>query len=292
MEDNLEFWRNFEVKKRVIAPSSNRATTIPIPLSFIETFKDTTNKNLTEAISKSQYAKDIEIKFGNKMAISANMMKSFFDNSINIIIPFVRTILKSKPVAAILMVGGYSESVLLQEAVKTNFPKIEIVVPEETSYTVMRGAVIFGFIPTIISKRVLKYTYGVRVTNNFLKGKHPESKRIHSDAGDQCSDVFDKHVEKDQVVNVGETQVWSVYSPLYKTQKYATISVYASEKSNPEYTDQDCDFVGMMTVDLSDAGELDRKIEVALSFSCTEIVIAAKEIKTGKETHATIDFLG
>ncbi|XP_060553294.1 heat shock 70 kDa protein 12A-like [Ruditapes philippinarum] len=292
MEDYLELWRDFEVKKKSITPSSIRATKMTIPLSLMETFKDKTHKDLAKSISETHYAKDIEIKSGNKMAISANMMRSFFTNSINSIIPFVTTILESKKVAAILMVGGYSESIMLQDAVKTNFPEIEIVVPEETSYSVMKGAIIFGFIPTIISKRVLKYTYGVRTTVNFFKGKHPESKRMQTDAGDKCQGIFDKHVEKDQEVNVGETQVWRVYTPLYKTQKHLNISVFASEKSNPEYTDKDCHFVGKVIVDLSDSGELDRKIEVALSFSCTEIVVAAKEMKTGKETHATIDFLG
>ncbi|XP_060556060.1 heat shock 70 kDa protein 12A-like [Ruditapes philippinarum] len=292
MEEYLDLCRDFEVRKALIAPTSNRTTGFTIPLSLMNEFKGTTHEDLAKSVSKTPYAKDIKIKNFNKMTISANMMKSFFKNSINCIIPFVRNILVSKNVSAILMVGGYSESIMLQEAVKTNFPEIEIVVPEETSYTVMRGAVIFGYIPTIMSTRILKYTYGVRVAEKFLKGKHPESKLVQTDDGDKCNDIFDKHVEKDKVVNVGETKVWRVYTPMQKTQKQINISVFASEKTNPEYTDQDCHFVGKMIVDLTDDGELDRKIEVALSFSCTEIAVSAKELKTGKETHSTIDFLG
>ncbi|XP_053398855.1 heat shock 70 kDa protein 12A-like isoform X2 [Mercenaria mercenaria] len=291
MEDYLELWRDFEIKKRAISPSDESPVRMRLPITLIDLFKNEKTCTLNTVINTSKYANDIQLN-GDKMKMSAELSKSFFRHSIDNTICYARSTLKDIHVTAILMVGGYSESPMLQQAIRSTFADIEVVVPLEASFSIMKGALIFGHFPRFITKRVLKYTYGIETTTAFVRGKHPESKRVHADTGDMCDKIFDKHVEKSQSVKVGEPQVRKSYIPVYKQQKQLGFSVYASEIPNPEYTDQNCYFVGKMFVDIGDESDLDREVMVALTFSDTEIVVEAKEKKSGKETYAAIDFLG
>jgi hypothetical protein len=56
------------------------------------------------------------------------------------------------------MVGGFSESPMLRNAVETAFPNRTLIIPEEAGLAVLKGAVLFGFEPRIISTRICKAT--------------------------------------------------------------------------------------------------------------------------------------
>ncbi|KAH3822080.1 hypothetical protein DPMN_123850 [Dreissena polymorpha] len=63
-------------------------------------------------------------------------------------------------VETILMVGGYSESPILQEAIKKKFPNIKIIVPPDAGLAVIKGAVIVGHCPIVNKESLSTYTYG------------------------------------------------------------------------------------------------------------------------------------
>lgn len=64
-------------------------------------------------------------------------------------------------VKKILMVGGFSESCIFQEALRDAFPNCQVVVPEEAGLAVLRGAVLLGFYSGTKPCRVSRHTYGV-----------------------------------------------------------------------------------------------------------------------------------
>ncbi|KAH3788771.1 hypothetical protein DPMN_166919 [Dreissena polymorpha] len=84
------------------------------------------------------------------------------------------------------MVGGYSESPLLAETMREKFPRLTIIVPTDAGLAVLKGAIIFGHLPTSISERVSKYTYGVSSCVPFDKDKHPIERLITTGLGDAC----------------------------------------------------------------------------------------------------------
>ncbi|XP_060566046.1 heat shock 70 kDa protein 12B-like [Ruditapes philippinarum] len=187
------------------------------------------------------------------------------------------------------MVGGFSESLDLQNAIKSAFKGLDVIVPEEASSCVVKGATIFGHMPKVVSERVLRYTYGIETFEKFVQGRHAPSKRIITDNCSVCQKVFSKHAEVDQKVKVGEPQVWRTYNPQYKSQKHMSFSVCASDKLNPIYTDERCIHIGTLQIDLDDHdGALDREVLVAFTFSGTEIVVQAKDRKTGNDSFAWI----
>jgi molecular chaperone DnaK (HSP70) len=53
------------------------------------------------------------------------------------------------------MVGGFSESQMLQEHVKSTFPHKTVIIPEDAGLAVLKGAVQFGFNPKVINPRTL-----------------------------------------------------------------------------------------------------------------------------------------
>jgi molecular chaperone DnaK (HSP70) len=291
-EDWLDLWRDFEVKKRAVSPDKSSRINMKFPISLINMYEKVTKQSLSEALSRSKFADDIS-HTGDKLKFSAEVFKSLFDTSIEKTIGYVKGVIRNTGVKSILMVGGFSESPLLQQAVKSSFPGVCVIIPKDASSAILRGALIFGHSPKVITERVLKNTYGIKTTCPFEKGIHPESKLLKTDDGDMCDKVFHKHVEKNQLVKVGEAQVQRTYYPVNKSQTAIGFSIYASDLMNPQFTDQGCTYVGNMSVDLQDHdGDLSRAVLVSLTFSGTEIVVNAIDKKTGNETNASIDFLG
>jgi hypothetical protein len=70
----------------------------------------------------------------------------------------------------ILLVGGFSESKLLQEGIQRHFPSIAVRTPSEPSTAVVKGAVDFGHCPEKIRFRMSPYTYGINMTIPFRHG--------------------------------------------------------------------------------------------------------------------------
>ncbi|CAG2197920.1 unnamed protein product [Mytilus edulis] len=83
---------------------------------------------------------------------------------LNAIIDSVKKLLtkpEMKGLKTILMVGGFSESALLYEGIRSIFPTLNVFRPHEAVLSVVKGAVIFGHTPEIITERVCAKTYGI-----------------------------------------------------------------------------------------------------------------------------------
>ncbi|XP_053391496.1 heat shock 70 kDa protein 12A-like [Mercenaria mercenaria] len=293
-EDWLDFWRDFEVKKRSIDPNNDSRINMKLPLSLINMYEERCKSKLAVAIDTSKYRKSISFS-GDKIKCLPTVFQVLFNNSIDNTTGLVKTLVMGANIKAILMVGGYSESPMLQEAVKSAFPELDIIIPTGASSTVLRGALVYGHNPKAISERKLRYTYGVKATHKFEKGKHPESKRKTYDIGDRCGDIFDKHVEKNAVVKVGEPQTRRPYHPLDRNQTKAIISIFASEQMNPTYTDEvGCKHIGDVTFDIpsSSADLTFHNVWVSLTFSGTETIVDAEDEMSGKQVKASVNFLG
>ncbi|XP_045157694.2 heat shock 70 kDa protein 12A-like [Mercenaria mercenaria] len=290
-EDWQDFWRDFEIKKRSITHNKTPArVNLRFPLSLKEVYTSINGDSISDSLSS--YRDQLTLQ-GDKMKFSAECFRSFFTNSVQNIISHVKDVLKECNVEAILMVGGYSESPILQHAVQTAFPDKDIVLPREASSTILRGALIFGHSPRSISERVLKYTYGIEICMPFKEGKHPESKRVVYDGDSKCIGIFDKLVEKNQAVKVGKAQARKMYNPTAINQSVIPIRFFASNILDPQYVDQDCFAVGELTVEISDPDDdLSRELFISLSFSGTEIVVEAEDKKAERKFVTSINFLG
>lgn len=82
-----------------------------------------------------------------RLIINADIVKGFFSKAINYIVEHIEQLLLCPGVSNadhILMVGGFSESPMLQNAVKTAFHTKKVIVPDDAAFAVLKGALIIS----------------------------------------------------------------------------------------------------------------------------------------------------
>ena len=295
-EDWIELWRTFESKKKTCGNADVNLRNIT-PLFNI--YKEEMGREFKDALKDSVYSSKVKVRVGEKLQIDSSTMKELFAQSIESTLAHVKSKLEdgdAEGVNTILMVGGFSEATLLQEAFKKEFHnRINIVVPRDAATSVLRGAVVYGHNPIAISQRILKKTYGTEAKAPFEEGVDPEHLKTNIEGDDMCTNVFSKHVEINQVVTVGEAQAEKSYWSIKVGQPTITLPVFASDQKNPSYTDEGCERVGSLTIDLTSVPSFEVrkgiKVYVSLTFSGTEITATGRVPETGQTTSATFDFL-
>ncbi|XP_053390339.1 heat shock 70 kDa protein 12B-like [Mercenaria mercenaria] len=293
IEDYIDLLRHFEVKKRVIHPSSDSIVTFSIPQTLADLVKELKEETLQKIFDKTVFSNQVKL-VGVKLRVEARVAKHFFETPIRKIVSHVKDLLQepvNQGVAAILMVGGFSESQMLQEAIRNNFPSLGVIVPNEAGLVVLKGAVIFGHDTSTFTERVSKYTYGVRINNNFDPNKHPIEKKITIEDKLYCKDIFSVHVHAGQTLVVGQAQTKKSYVTIDSEANSVPIEIYATLNLQPKYTDDaGCEKIGIVTVPVSGRG-IGREVTVKMIFGGTEIDIECMEVATGKITHGIVDFL-
>ncbi|XP_060594731.1 heat shock 70 kDa protein 12A-like [Ruditapes philippinarum] len=294
MEDYLEIFRDFEIKKRDIGPSRSGKITIRMPISLMELFEQYTDETLKEAIPQTIFANQISIT-GDKMRVDVSVFKKFFQEPVDSVIEHVGNLLREPSVkgcVAIVMVGGFSESPMLQETVKTQFPSVKVIVPDEAGLAVLKGAVIYGHCPQIIAERVSKFTYGVECTQSYVKDRHPEHRKIKNEDDEfEVENVFNIYVKAGQKIRIDE-EFKDEYRVARADQDGMSVIFHYTVKPDPMFIDETgCNKLGTMQVDVPGYGK-DRKAIVSLRFGKTEIEASTKVIHTDKVTTTKFDFLG
>ena len=215
----------------------------------------------------------------DKLYISADFFTSFFQTSIENIVYKVKSLLNEPSVSgtsAILLVGGYSESKLLQNAIRSVFSDYNLLIPQQAGTVVLKGAVIFGYEPYIISERVCRFTYSVGVCRIFEDGKHDPKKKFFAEGETYCDDIFNKFVQKGEIVKLGKVQGDHVLVPIYSDQTSMNVSVHTCTRMSPMYTtDEGCNQLGHVFVKIEDisVSKNQRKVKVSFTFGDTEIKV-------------------
>lgn len=293
LDDFIQICNDLEIKKRQISTESTNIN-FKIPSSLKEKCKSAKNCKLEDLIMSSRFSKDLECK-RDKLHFKDSLVGKLFRNVCTEIVTHVKKLLQEKQlqkVETILMVGGFSESLYLQETIKSEFRNFRIVIPNEAGLAVLKGAVLFGHEPQIITSRIAKYTYGVDTLSRFKPGHHPADRKITVEDTDYCSGVFSKHVTKGDELKINEAQDEQSYCPVRKTQKAILFNVYTSTNKCPRYVDDpDCSYLGSLNVDIPDTtGGTDRKVFVRFIFGGTEIKVEGKNDLTGEITAVKFDY--
>lgn len=294
VEDWVEIQRQFETKKRSINSEKTGKETLNIPMALVETYKERTGKTLEDAVKGN---KEFEGKLSctaGRLRVDCSIMRSWYKESCENLVKHVKNLLAQKSSAGtktILLVGGFSESPMLQDAIRNNFKDKRLIVPEEAGLAVLKGAVLFGHDPVTITSRIAKCSYGIRVYRDFDQSTHPREKLQMIGGRQKCKDVYAKHVELGQELKVGESQVSQRYTPLEADQLSLVFDIYTANEKNPLFvTDCGCSYVGQLEVDVPEYGK-DRGVWVKMTFGGTEVTVEAREEKSGRISKASFDFL-
>lgn len=297
-EDVLEIKRKFEAKKRGTKHNDKTKTTIPYPQSLYSTYSKL--KNVTDfgnTLRDSKFSQTVT-KTNEKLRYNPEIIVEFFSKSINSISSKVNELLsfakrKGNHIEAILMVGGYSDSPILQERMRNDFKDLKIICPQDAVLAVVKGAVMFGHNPQLISERICPRTYGITVNVPYDERKHPSKLKAIIEGKEMCSDVFKVMVKKGDPLVVGKTKYDILCNPTRSTDSEATVEVYESDSEYPMYTiDKGVKRLGMLTVPIPDVerGKM-RKIRIEMQFGYTELIVTASEDGSGEKKNTKFECL-
>ncbi|XP_069130594.1 heat shock 70 kDa protein 12B-like [Argopecten irradians] len=298
--DMIELFRDFEIKKRTVnqMPDVGEKLTFKIPTAMNECCRaKNKGKDMKKMIkSNTNYKEHFSIT-GDKLRVAGSIAKDLFKDPVRHIIDHMKTIMRdtaSIGTIAIILVGGFSESLVLQSEVRKAFPALRISVPPESGLAVLKGAVIFGHEPRIITSRICKYTYGMSSTRRFEEGVHDPSKLFTTSFGERlCRDIYDIHVCRGDSLDISKLNPAKTLYVCESNQTSILTQIFASTQEDPMYvTDPSCCKIGELHINMTDTSRgLHRGVNVQMRFGNTELEVEATNIFTGESVNATFDFL-
>ena len=292
MEDVIDLNREFEIRKRKVQYDMSKTPTmaIKIPVMLYELYRNKWQRELKTDIKSNEKYKDKVTCMADKMKIDSEIMKSFFKKPLDDLVEHIREILGELPVrgtSTFMLVGGFSESEIVQETIKSKFPNMKVVIPHEAGLTVLKGAVIFGHAPMVVTSRMCRRSYGMAVSKLYVEGQYPSDTAVEANGRKIVRNVFHKYAKVGQAVRVNECISLAPLTAA-KGQRVGHVRVFSSKLPDPVFvTDRGCSFLGEITVDLPETeNENETLVDVTMTFGGTELMIHAKEKHSGK-TYAT-----
>lgn len=307
MDDFFNISQKIEVNKRLISTVKDETVKIDIPTTLVdkiaEMYRLSGLESLKKAIKDANLQNMIEAKKGNKLFIKNGYFLDFFQTVCGKTVHLVKSIIQNDQqcnnIKCIILVGGFSESEVVQKNFKENFPDHEIKIPFEGGLAVLKGGTIYGFDSSIIQTRICPYTYGIKLERKFNPNIDNLSKTFIK--GDQLytEDCFDKFFEVDEPLTVGTKRSIEVHlnhdddSLSCDLTDYKEIEVFSSLEKSPLYTtDPTCRLHGVIRVyppegrwPIMVRGQVEIEVTGADNFRITYID------NTGFTTSGTIDFL-
>jgi len=295
MRDYFDLLRDFETKKRSIVPNTTKLVSFKVPPTLHEFHNDGDVQNLTKKIKQIKLQDDVKVS-RYSLRVAAEVVRSWFQFSIDKTVDHITGILaepKMKDIKTILLVGGFAECKLVQEAVKKAVGERTIIIPEEAGLAVLKGAVRFGHQPRLVSHRCVKYTYGYKAKGQFDERKHPPEKMVMNSYGEKMVDnCFIKVVEIGSSVEVGK-DVEAPFTCFLNKTGATSFPIYTSTERDPEYTtDPSCTKVGKLVLKKAPGEtQVENKAQVYFAFGDTELRVSVKILKTGEVLTKIVDCL-
>ena len=290
----LELISSFEYLKGSIDSAKFGNVSLNIPYDVINKLcKHHAGQTFVALLNASDYHGLVTLESG-KLKIQAELVKALFNEPIKRMVSLMKDSFKKcepERISVILLVGGFSQCPLLQETVKSEFPRKRIHFSVEPSLAVLKGAVMFGHQPTFITSRVVRYTYGVEVSKDYDPRLHSSEKRVIVDGETLCRGVFDSFMNAETSVSIG-TAISETYTTTEKFQKAHYLPVYISTSKNPQYTDDDdSSYLGTISVPIPNPSEKYRDVKVNFYFGFTELEVEAIDVETNEKCEVKFDLL-
>ena len=292
----LDLLREFETVKRTISSCSRQFINFTIPFTDLtELCSRHLEKDFKTVVSESEYEGKI-LLVGDKMRMDRLLMSSLFDTACTNIVQEIRKVMDRIPTTnlrTLLLVGGFSEASLVQDAIREAFSDMQILAPrEDPGLAVVKGAVLFGHRPDFITSRMTKCTYGRRIRPLFDESKHDPSKRVGGDGGDRCRDVFETFMPKNKSVSVDEV-VTLEYHTVVSHQPSVSVAVYYTPKDGGAMyvDDEGCKKLGEFSVPIPEPSAERRYVDVEFKFGGTLLEVTAVERQTQEVTQYNFSLL-
>ncbi|XP_061188242.1 heat shock 70 kDa protein 12A-like [Saccostrea echinata] len=292
MEDYLDIFRQFETKKRNEATSKVRVT---IPVTLDKLVKKKTKGGISKLLENMAIKSNVSYESSSKkLVMSPDFFNDLFKKTTEGIMQHIDKIFKTDKlddVNTIIMVGGFSECKIIQKALQSKYKGSKrLIIPDEAGLAVVKGAVYFGHLPDVISRRVSRYTYGIQSWPEFCPGKDPEEKKIKVNNSFRCKDVMFPVIKRGEQIKVGHRKS-QVFQALKPNQTELECAIFVSDKEDPRFVDEEgCRQLGILKVPIP-AGTSCAEIEETIIFGETEIQFTANQLGSGRIMSTSFDML-
>ncbi|WAR02233.1 HS12B-like protein, partial [Mya arenaria] len=169
--------------------------------------------------------KGFEAKYNKLQFRSQYIRDSLFQQTCHLVFDTVDRVLQQKEssgIQAVVLVGGFAESSIVQENVRhmiqEKYSNVKVVAPPTPFKAVLMGAVMYGHDMFIYKSRISRATYGVGCNSIVDERKHDQSMKLYNkeDGQYRCKD--------------GDSMFLEDKSPISRT-----VPIFKSTKSVPEY---------------------------------------------------------
>ncbi|VDI71687.1 Hypothetical predicted protein [Mytilus galloprovincialis] len=274
--DYFDLLQEFESSKQSIRSDQRNFVRIFLPESLVHLV---TKEHMAfeKIIEKDPYTETVRYR-QNKLYVSPGIFRGLFERTIRKIIKHIETMLKDpklKDINLIMMVGGFSGSKLMQDAMHTYFGRSKTVVTfNEPAIAVMKGAVMFA-----LQAKVAKFTYGVKGWSDWDPNEHPESKKVIINGKRKCKDIFYKLLSKGDKLPK-DLHVSTIMSVPNTFEDMFNCFIFVSTNLNPRYTtDHDCKEVLHIPVTVLTKDQ-DFEIDVGFIFEDWKTLVTVKNVNT------------
>ncbi|KAL3878918.1 hypothetical protein ACJMK2_031244 [Sinanodonta woodiana] len=299
MDDYIELFRNFELKKRKVDPKRVEEVQFSLPNSLMSIYEEHAGKDLTESLNQTQFAANVHVLKGNKLRLHHLVMRGFFDRSIRNVCDHLQTFHKDRKkfnISVAILVGGFSESPMLSGTIGEKCSSWKVIVLKDASLAVLKGAVLYGFDQSVIVYRVARYTYGISKRVQFIDGVHPLDKLVvYDDGRRQCRNSFHKFLEKGVLVKYDQVVFEHKGAVSIDTNDdEINIQIYASTDKDPKFTtDESCFLLGNLRSNAFEASIDGRKrtVDVTITHKGTDLHLKAVDTQSGRELDTCFDLL-
>ncbi|CAC5405247.1 unnamed protein product [Mytilus coruscus] len=282
-ESYLFLLRNIENIKKVFQPEQIGMVNLRFPYALRNLCKSHCGKSIEQVISSSTERSYIEL-FTDKIRIGPMFVKSLFPNTCKTIISVIKSVLQQETVpdiSTILLVGGFSECKMIQNAIVTAFPRLNIFLPEDPGLVVLKGAVLFGYKPDFISSRISRYTYGIRVKQPFDETTYDRKRKQIFEGKTYCYNIFKPFMNINTRIPLGHT-----IEKLFTTHSKSgcLYEVFYTDRENVKYTDTgECTNMGKINICFLNPDSKKRKMKVVFNFGDTELSVLVVDLESKTE---------
>ena len=259
--------------------------------SIIE-YANKTFEDSCDGVDGVQLTKDYSI------SLSPDVMKKLFMPTVQSIIDCMQSVLENLAssnvsVKYIFMVGGFSRCQYLYETVRSHFNDNCVLIPDEPSLAIVKGAIKLGPNPSYVCERIAEVTYGTDSTLPFDAEKHTHDQKRTVDGEIVCQGVFERVVKKGDRVHHGD-KIIRYFSPFRAASSDIRIKLCQSTSDRSATDDEmyikddDVTIYSTLVLPLSNHHRgLDRTVEVIFEVGESELIVRAKDISDPQASNTT-----
>ncbi|KAG9271764.1 heat shock 70 kDa protein 12A-like [Astyanax mexicanus] len=223
-------------------------------------------------------------------------LKLLHDKRIKIIESQIREILTDCKlnINYMVLVGGFALSPYVNSLLRERFEgRCKVLCPVDAQMAVLRGAVTFGMRQNVVESRISRYSYGVRIVEEFDQTRHRDKRKcVTKEVKGYCNVCFHCLVKKDESVSFDKVSEFN-FTLIERDQKPVQLILYCTENKSARLVDErGMVKIGSLTVSMPEnkAGR-PRLVKLQVKVGCPEMQATVIDVNTGEIGSVKLDLM-